>query len=167
MIQSRRQEFQKDVAGAMKENIAKKEKLLKQMQAILVNKIETHNAWQHALKKFNELREEFKTIGFVPAKESKASWKSFREVCTEFMRKKNLFYKEQKKAYNQNIESKKELINRSSEILETEDCNERVQEMKDIQKQWKTVGFVPRKLDNKLWKEFSDIQKLYFDRLKS
>ena len=167
VIQSRRQEFQKDVAGAMKENLAKKEKLLKQMQAILVNKIETHNAWQHALKKFNELREEFKTIGFVPAKESKASWKSFREVGTEFMRKKNLFYKEQKKAYNQNIESKKELINRSSEILETEDWNERVQEMKDIQKQWKTVGFVPRKLDNKLWKEFSDIQKVYFDRLKS
>jgi K+/H+ antiporter YhaU regulatory subunit KhtT len=83
------------------------------------------------------------------------------------MRKKNLFYKEQKKAYNQNIESKKELINRSSEILETEDWNERVQEMKVIQKQWKTVGFVPRKLDNKLWKEFSDIQKIYFDRLKS
>ena len=68
VIKSRRQEFQKDVAGAMKENLAKKEKLLKQMQAILVNKIETHNAWQHALKKFNELREEFKTIGFVPAK---------------------------------------------------------------------------------------------------
>jgi hypothetical protein len=39
--------------------------------------------------------------------------------------------------------------------------------MKDFQKEWKIIGFVPRKLDNKLWKEFSDIQKEYFNRLKS
>ena len=88
VIQARRQEYQKDVAGAMKENLTKKESLLKEMQAILDNNPETHNAWQNALKKFNELREEFKAIGFVPAKESKASWKSFREVGTEFMRKR-------------------------------------------------------------------------------
>ena len=36
-----------------------------------------------------ELSKQFKTIGYVPAKVSKTSWKSFREVGTEFMRKKN------------------------------------------------------------------------------
>lgn len=167
IIQTRRQEFQKDVAGAMKENLDKKEALLKEMENLVNQEPETHNAWQNALKKFNALREEFKTIGYVPSKESKASWKSFREVGTEFMRKKNVFYKEQKKAFNDNIESKKKLIARSREILELEDWDSKVQEMKEIQKEWKNVGFVPRKLDNKLWKEFSDVQKEYFDRLKS
>ena len=167
IIQARRQEFQKDVAGAMKENLDKKEALLKEMENLVNQEPETHNAWQNALEKFNALREEFKTIGYVPSKESKASWKSFREVGTEFMRKKNVFYKEQKKAFNDNIESKKKLIARSREILELEDWDSKVQEMKEIQKEWKNVGFVPRKLDNKLWKEFSDVQKEYFDRLKS
>ena len=167
IIQSRRQEYQKDVAGAMKENLNKKEALLKEMQMLLDEDLETHNAWQNALKKFNALREEFKTIGYVPAKESKASWKTFRDVGTEFMRKKNVFYKEQKKAFNDNIDSKNKLIERSKEVLELEDWDSKVQVMKDIQKEWKTVGFVPRKLDNKLWKEFSDVQKEYFDRLKS
>ena len=137
------------------------------MQMLLDEDLETHNAWQNALKKFNALREEFKTIGYVPAKESKASWKDFRDVGTEFMRKKNVFYKEQKKAFNDNIDSKNKLIERSKEVLELEDWDSKVQVMKDIQKEWKTVGFVPRKLDNKLWKEFSDVQKEYFDRLKS
>ena len=50
------------------------------------------------LKKFNTLRENFKNIGYVPAKESKASWKSFREVGTDFMRLKNIFYKQQEKS---------------------------------------------------------------------
>ena len=39
--------------------------------------------------------------------------------------------------------------------------------MKSFQKKWKTVGFIPRKLDNNLWSEFSNLQKIYFDRLKS
>lgn len=167
IIQSRRQEYQKDVVGAVKENLAKKEALLKEMRSLIEQTPETHNAWQNALKKFNSLRDAFKAIGFVPVKESKASWKSFREIGTEFMRLKNLFYKEQKKAFNTNIESKKALIERSKEILELENWDTKVQDMKDIQKEWKSIGFVPRKLDNKLWKEFSDFQKEYFDRLKS
>ena len=100
------------------ENLNKKEALLKEMQMLLDEDLETHNAWQNALKKFNALREEFKTIGYVPAKESKASWKTFRDVGTEFMRKKNVFYKEQKKAFNDNIDSKNKLIERSKEVLE-------------------------------------------------
>ena len=166
-IQARRQEYQKDVSGAMKENLAKKETLLKEMQRILGESPETHNGWQNALRKFNTLRDEFKAIGFVPAKDSKASWKSFREIGTEFMRKKNVFYKEQKKTFNANTEAKKSLIKKSIAILDMDNWDSHVQKMKDFQKQWKTVGFVPRKLDNKLWKEFSEVQKQYFDRLKS
>ena len=167
VIQERRQNYQKDIAGAMKDNLAKKEELLSEMQKILKDVPKNHVAWQNALKKFNTLRENFKNIGYVPAKESKVSWKSFREVGTDFMRLKNIFYKQQKKAFNSNIDSKKNLISLSKEILNIENWQSCVQKMKDFQKEWKAIGFVPRKLDNKLWKEFSDIQKEYFNRLKS
>ena len=167
VIQERRHEYQKDVSGTMKVNLNKKEELLLEMLNILKDIPDNHNAWQNALKKFNTLRENFKSIGYVPAKESKASWKSFREVGTEFMKLKNIFYKQQKKAFNSNIDSKRNLINQSKEVLGSEDYESFVQKMKDFQKDWKTIGFVPRKLDNKLWKEFSQVQKEYFDRLKS
>ena len=167
VIQERRQNYQKDIIGTMKDNLAKKEELLLEMHQILKDVPKNHVAWQNALKKFNTLRENFKNIGYVPAKESKASWKSFREVGTDFMRLKNIFYKQQKKAFNSNIDSKKNLISLSKEILNIENWQSCVQKMKDFQKEWKAIGFVPRKLDNKLWKEFSDIQKEYFNRLKS
>ena len=166
-IQERRQEYQKDLNGVMKKNMAKKEELLLEMEKILKNIPENHISWQNALKNFNILREDFKKIGYIPAKESKASWKSFREVGSEFMRLKNLFYKEQKKSFNSNIEAKKNLINLSIEVLDSENWKSYVQKMKEYQKQWKNIGFVPRKLDNNLWREFSGIQKKYFDRLKS
>jgi len=167
VIQARRQEYQKDVAGAMKENLEKKKTLLKEMQNLTEDEPSSHNAWQHALKKFNSLRETFKTIGYVPSKESKATWQEFREIGRDFMHKKNIFYKNQKKEYNQNIEAKKNLITQSKSILEDPAWDSKVQDMKNIQKEWKGVGFVPRKLDNKLWAEFSDVHKTFFDRIKS
>jgi len=72
-----------------------------------------------------------------------------------------------KKEYNQNIDAKKALIEKSKAIVESETWESRSQEMKDIQKEWRVVGFVPRKIDNKLWGDFSEVQKTFFDRLKS
>ena len=167
VIQSKRQTYQKDMVGAMKENLEKKETLLKEMKSLTESPLDTHKAWQNAINKYNKLREDFKTIGYVPAKESKATWQEFRDIGREFMRLKNVFYKEQKKEYKQNIDGKKALIEKSKAIVESETWESRVQEMKDLQKEWRGVGFVPRKLDNKLWDEFSEVQKIFFDRLKT
>jgi hypothetical protein len=167
IIQVRRQDYQKDIVGAMKKNLEKKKTLLKEMQDLTAEEPKSHNAWQTALKKFNQLREGFKTIGYVPSKDSKATWNEFREIGRDFMQKKNVFYKNQKQEYNQNIEAKKGLIAKSKGILEDPQWDQMVQQMKTIQKEWKSVGFVPRKLDNKLWSEFSEVHKTFFDRIKS
>ena len=167
VIQVKRQAYQKDMVGAMKENLYSKETLLKEMKTLSEPAPKNHKEWQNAINRFNTLRDQFKGVGYVPAKESKTTWQKFREIGREFMQLKNVFYKDQKKEYNQNIDGKKNLIQTSKEILESETWDSKIQEMKDIQSQWRTIGFVPRKLDNKFWTEFSDIHKVYFDRLKS
>ena len=167
VIQVKRQAYQKDMVGAMKENLYSKETLLKEMKTLSEPAPKNHKEWQNAINRFNTLRDQFKGVGYVPAKESKTTWQKFREIGREFMQLKNVFYKDQKKEYNQNIDKKKNLIQTSKEILESETWDSKTREMKDIQSQWRTIGFVPRKLDNKFWIEFSDIHKVYFDRLKS
>ena len=166
-IQIRRQEYQKDVSGAMKENLGKKKAMLKEMKNLTENEPKNHNSWQNTLKEFNELRETFKNIGYVPSKESKITWQEFREIGRNFMQKKNIFYKHQKKEFSQNIEAKKDLILKSKNLLNDSEWDSKVEEMKNIQKEWKSIGFVPRKLDNSLWSDFSVIHKEFFDRIKS
>lgn len=166
-IQTRRQEYQKDISGAMKENLEKKKAMLKEMKNLTEKEPKNHNSWQNTLKKFNELRESFKNIGYVPSKESKITWQEFREIGRNFMQKKNIFYKHQKKEYSQNIEAKKDLISKSKNFLNDSEWDSMVGEMKNIQKEWKSIGFVPRKLDNALWSDFSLIHKKFFDRIKS
>lgn len=167
VIQSKRHAYQKDMVGAMRENLVKKKSLLKEMKSLTESQLDNHKTWQNAINQHNKLRKKKKKIGYVPAKESKATWQEFREIGREFMRQKNVFYKDQKKDYNQNIDLKKALIEKSKTIIESENWESLSQEMKEIQKEWRVIGFVPRKLDNKLWIEFSDVQKIFFDRLKS
>ncbi|MEK9739823.1 MAG: DUF349 domain-containing protein [Flavobacteriaceae bacterium] len=166
-IQKKRQDLQKEIVDTMRENLDKKGLLLNEMNALTKETPQSHKAWQNAIKRFNSLREEFKNVGYIPAKESKASWLEFREIGREFMRTKNEFYKIQKEEYNKNIDAKQALIKQSENLLESENWQQASQQMKDLQKEWKRVGFVPRKLDNKLWKKFSDLHEVYFDRLKS
>ena len=167
VIQLKRQAYQKDMVGVMKENLYLKETLLKEMKILSDPAPKNHKEWQNAINRFNTLRDQFKEVGYVPSKESKTTWQKFREIGREFMQLKNIFYKHQKNEHNQNIDGKKSLIQKSNKILESETWESKTQEMKNLQRQWKTIGFVPRKLDNKFWTEFSDIHKVYFDRLKS
>lgn len=166
-IQKKRQDLQKEIAGTLRENSEKKEELLKAMHALNSEIPKNHKEWQKAIKSFNSLRDEFKKVGYIPTKESKSSWQEFREVSRTFMRQKNDFYKNQKEEYSKNIEAKKDLIDQSQAVLDSEDWSSLTQQMIEYQKGWKRIGFVPRKLDNKLWKTFSNIHELYFNRLKT
>ncbi len=56
VIQQRRQDYQKDIAGAMKANLEKKKELLQEMRQLTEQELSNHNAWQKRLKRFNELR---------------------------------------------------------------------------------------------------------------
>ena len=166
-IQKRRQEYQKDLAGSLQANFERKNEILTQMKGFLSSVPQQHREWQDALKKFQELREGFKSVGHVVGKNNKIIWQEFREIGKEFMKAKNDFYKLQKKEQKENVSAKNNLIKHLESILESEDWESRVEEVKDLQKKWKVIGFIPRKIDNKLWSVFQEKNTLYFDRLRS
>jgi hypothetical protein len=137
------------------------------MENIKNNSPKNHNEWKKSIENLNKIREEFKLIGQVPKKHSKLIWTRFREISREINREKNNFYKSQKTEPRKNIELKKTLIKEVKDILEKEDWNEYANQMKNIQKDWKSIGFIPRKLSDQLWEEFSSKCNIYFDRIKA
>ncbi len=165
-IQKRRQDYQKDLSGALQANLDRKKAILVEMKGFLSPLPNQHKAWQMTLKKFQELREEFKTVGFVSGKNNKLVWQEFRDLGKAFMKAKNDFYKSQKKEQKENVDAKNNLINRLDAIIESDDWETYGEEVKGLQKKWKAVGFIPRKIDNKLWATFQEKNTLYFDRLR-
>ena len=167
IIHSRRQEFDKEYDNIIEDNLKKKKAILKKMESIRNNLPKNHNEWHNTINLFNKIRQEFQDIGQVPKADSKASWNKFRTVSREINHQKNIFYKSQKSEQKNNIDLKKNLIEEVKDILEKENWKDLNDRMKNIQKDWRDIGFVPRKLSNVLWEEFKAVCNLYFDRVKS
>ena len=167
IIHARRQEFDKEYDNILEENLNKKNSILDRMEEIKNNPPQNHNEWRKTIDEFNKMRAEFQSIGQVTKKFSKTSWNRFREISREINREKNQFYKSQKAEQKKNIDLKKALITEVKEILENEDWRSYNNRMKNIQKDWRSVGFIPRKLSNSLWEEFRSQCNLYFERIKS
>ena len=167
IIHKKRSDYQKNIEVVFSENLKKKKAILTEMEGFVTKLPANHKEWQNTLTRFNELRDEFKTIGHVTSNESKATWKSFRELGRTFTHEKNVFYKNQKTEHKQNIDQKKALISELEQILESDNWSSRSNEVKGFQTRWKKVGFIPRKIDNQLWNDFRNKNNLFFERIKS
>jgi len=167
VIHIKRQEFDKEYDIILEDNLNKKNELIIKMENIKNNSPKNHNEWKKSIENLNKIREEFKLIGQVTKKHSKLTWTRFREISREINREKNNFYKSQKTEHRKNIELKKALIKEVKDILEKEDWNEYANQMKNIQRDWKSIGFIPRKLSDQLWGEFRSNCNIYFDRIKT
>ena len=166
-IQKNRKEFQKNAIKSINQNIISREEILKKMKSLIEQMPNTHLDWQKRLINFQKLREDFKNIGYIPNKDGKFMWKNFRDYSKIFMNSKNEFYKLQKVDYKNKISQKKDLINELNFILKSDDWDEKLEIVKKNQSKWKSIGFIPRKIDNKLWKDFSNLNNVYFERIKS
>ena len=151
----------------LEENLNKKNELIIKMEEIKNNLPKNHNEWRKSIDRLNKIREEFQSIGQVNKKNSKTIWTRFREISREINREKNQFYKSQKTEQRKNIELKKELIKEVKNILEKDDWKEFSNQMKNIQKEWRNIGFIPRKYSDLLWEEFRSNCNLYFERIKT
>lgn len=166
-IHQLKNEYNKNIDIIQSENLAKKNQLLKDIAAVIETAPDNHNAWQNAIKKVNNLKEQFHAVGRVHKSENKRLWNIFRELSRTFNQAKNLFYKEQKSQEKQYVEAKKALIQEVTTILDDPNWRDHVGRMKSIQTDWKKTGRISRKLSNKLWEEFKALTNLYFDRLKN
>jgi len=167
IIHKKRQEFDKEYDNILEDNLNKKRALLSQLDEIINQPPKNHNEWRKTIDSFNKIREQFQSIGQVTKKYSKETWREFRDKSREINLEKNQFYKSQKADQKKNIDLKKTLIDEVKEILEKDDWRNYNNRMKNIQKEWKAIGFIPKKLSNLLWEEFRAQCNLYFDRIKS
>ncbi len=148
-----------------KENLTLKVAIISEIDKLSKQKITNHNVWQKEIKRVEELRQRFFSIGKVPVENNEAVWDLFKLATRNFNSSKNAFYKELKKDQQENYAKKVALITKAQELKDSEDFDRVTPIMKKIQDDWKLIGHVPRKHSDQLWKEFKDACNYYFDRL--
>jgi len=149
------------------DNLKLKEAIIENIHQIANTNVTAHSQWQQLIDKVEALREAFFNVGKVPGDVNEATWKSFKTAVRLFNNNKNSFYKEIKKDQQDNLNKKLALVAQAKELKNSEDFTATTAIMKQIQEEWKTIGHVPRKHSDQLWKDFKDACNHYFERLKT
>ena len=164
VINDKRQDYYNQLEEKFEENLKIKKELIAQINALSEKTTNSHKDWQANIKQVEALREAFFKTGKVPSKANEKTWTAFKEAVRTFNKNKNNYYKTLKKDQSENYKKKLELVEIAEQNKESEDLETTLVLMKDIQSKWKTIGHIPRKDSDKLWKRFRGACNAFFDR---
>ena len=136
------------------ENLQKKTALCEQVEAIAEEPNENNAAWDKHSKQIIDLQAEWKKIGFAPKKMNVKIFERFRAACDKFFTAKAEYYKELKSVFTENTEKKKAIIEKAKALSDSTEWRSTSDKLIALQKEWKTIGAVPKKIGNQLWEEF-------------
>lgn len=154
-------EFYKSIKESMDKNLELKRALCEQAEAL-----KDSTDWKDATDKLIALQKEWKTIGSVARKHSDIIWKRFITACDYFFEQKNKNVSSQKSVEQENLATKKTLVEKIKALDETVSNDEGISLLKEYMAEWNTIGHVPFKEKDKIYKEFHDAVDAQFDRMK-
>lgn len=157
----RKAAFFKSVKETMAANLEKKKALCEKAEAL-----KDSTNWKETADILTKLQKEWKTIGPVAKKHSDAVWKRFIGACDYFFEQKNKATSSQRTEEVENQAKKEEVIKRMAALEASGTSDEATAEqVRALMKEWNSIGFVPFKEKDRLYKEFHELVDKLFDRL--
>lgn len=143
------------------ENYNKKLDLCQRAEAIA-----NRDDWRAATDELLALQEEWKQVGPVSKKHADKVWQRFRGACDEFFSRKSEYFNSRRESEKDNLAKKEAILEqmRSYQYSDNEEENLRV--LKDFQRQWLAVGYVPNDQKDRLRTEYRQLLDGLFERLK-
>ena len=163
VINKRHQQHFEDLRAKEEENLARKTALCEKVEEL--GKAENKGAadWEKRSKEIIDIQNEWKTIGFAPQKMNVKIFERFRAACDDFFGRKAEYFKALKVTFSENIEKKKVLVEKAQALADSTDWKATSDKLIALQKEWKTVGMVPKKLGDQLWQEFLGACNKFFE----
>ena len=163
VINKKHQQYFEDIRAKEEKNLELKTALCEKLEAIDLNAIKTAAQWEATTKEVIAMQQEWREIGFAPQKMNVKIFERFRTINDVFFSKKAEFFKELKSQYSDNLEKKQELVKKAQQLADSTDWKKTGDKIIALQKEWKTVGVVPRKQGELLWKDFLDACNKFFE----
>lgn len=119
--------------------------------------------WKKATDELVALQARWKEIGAVSRRHSDAVWKRFRAACDRFFERKSAHFASVDGEYEENLQRKRALL----EEMAAADVREGGFELiRDFQRRWGEIGFVPIKFKESVQKQYKEIVDRLFDTLR-
>ena len=163
VINKRHQQHFEGIRAKEEENLARKTALCEKVEAIAAQENKGSGDWEKHSKEIIDIQAEWKTIGFAPQKMNVKIFERFRAACDDFFGRKAEYFKNVKTTFKENADKKRALIEKAKALQDSTDWRSTSDKLIALQKEWKTIGMVPKKLGDQLWQEFLDACNKFFE----
>lgn len=163
-VNKRHQQYFEELKQKEEENLAHKTALCEKIEAIDLTAVKTAAAWEAQTQQIIEMQKEWRTIGFAPQKMNVKIFERFRGACDRFFTEKAAFFKRLKEEQAQNLAKKTELCEKAEALKDSTDWKATADKLMQIQKEWKTIGAVPKKHSESLWQRFIGACDYFFEQ---
>ena len=148
----------------LKKNLETKMEICEKSEELLVE--------PSIIKAFNVLQkyhEQWREVGPVPRDKKDELWERFKAATSIINKKHQDYFEGRKSEQKKNLDAKIALCEKVEEIANTDidvhrDWDERSKELIELQKIWRTIGFAPKKDNNKIYERFRIASDKLFDR---
>ena len=163
VINKRHQQHFEQIRATEEENLAKKTTLCEKAEELLQRACQTSADYEAVTKEIIALQTEWKTIGFAPQKMNVKIFDRFRAACDAFFQKKTQYFKELKERFADNIAKKQALVEQAVALKDSTDWKQTADKLQALQKEWKEIGMVPKKIGDQLWQDFLGACNFFFE----
>ncbi len=123
----------------------------------------------NAFKILQELHDQWREIGPVPAEMRVEIWNRFKEATSKINKKHQEYFVSLKNEQKSNLDAKNALCEKAEElsgmeIKSNKDWATCSHDLMELQKVWKTIGFAPKKDNAKIYKRFREACDAFFNR---
>lgn len=154
VINKRHQKHFEELRAKEEDNLTQKTALCEKLEAVAAGEHKNASEWEKATKEIIAIQAEWKTIGFAPQKMNVKIFERFRSACDTFFSQKAEFFKGLKEKFAENAEKKKALVEQAQALQDSTDWKATSDKLIALQKEWKTIGMVPKRQGDKLWSDF-------------
>ena len=154
----RKRNYYSGLKDQMEENLVLKTQICEQAEAIM-----TSDDWKTTGERLIELQRRWKEIGAVPRRQSDAVWKRFRAACDTFFERKSAHFSSVDSEHKENLSRKRALL---EEMAAFDIAGVTFDAIKDFQRRWGEIGFVPLKQKEAIQKQYKEVVDKLFGALR-
>lgn len=163
-INTIRREHYSKIQDEQNANLETKTALCEKAEELLAEEYNSISVWQKKSEELSDLFKVWKTIGPAAKKQNEDIWTRFKSSMDTFFAKKKEFFATLKDKQTENLERKINLCIEAEGLQESTEWKKATEQFKKMQEEWKTIGPVPKRHADKIWKRFRAACDVFFGR---
>lgn len=163
-VNKRHQSHFEAIKEAEQNNLDQKTVICEIVEGMELDQLTGFAQWEEKTKEVLALQAKWKTIGYAPQKMNVKIFERFRQACDTFFNRKAEYFKQFRESMSENLEKKKALCEQAEALKDSTEWKDTADKLTKLQKEWKTIGAVPHKQSDAVWKRFIAACDYFFEQ---